>query len=441
MKRLTLAISLLLSAPLAMAAGTTAIAPGTLSTTGPTLDHHALFAATHNPAMADLMVRPGESWRTNYFVGLGTNFEIGDANDFLDKLEELVDILDDPSLATDSVQETLDEFNGVLESVGEQGYLKNSTRLYLPGLPLYFNPKGMEGTWFVEAAVDTQWRLNIIDDELSFDDQNQSFQTGSAAYLKSGIQQRISVGYGREIFSELSLNGKGGRFLAGLTVNLYQLELSKQLYLLQELDGDSNNVQDVAEDQYNDHLVSTTNFGIDAGLVWDANWYRLGLTLSDINSPEFEYGSVGVNCDHLTEDTSRRSNCESSIETVINGRIAANEVHTKHASARVDGTVFPLSNLSVSGSMELAPYDDIVGMENQWASVSTSYTPKNMFIPAVRVGLHQNLAGSELTSYALGLTFFKVLSLDVSASSETVEHEGTEAPRRFSFSLSFEESF
>lgn len=437
MKRLAIAIYAALISPVAFASGNTAINPGSLSTTGATLDHNSLFAGTSNPAMAELMVSPGERFRMNYFIGAGSNFEIGDANDFIDKLEELIDIIDDPDLATGSAQETLDEFNVVLETAGEQGYLKNSTHLALPGLPVYLKPSFMQGTVYFEAAVDTQWRLGFLDSPLNYDSQTGSFSTASSLYIKSGIQQRLSMGYSRDLFEELSLNGVNGRLLAGVQFNLYKMQLSKQLFLLQELGNDG--IENTAQEQYDNNLSSSSGFGVDAGLVWDANWYRLGLTVTDINSPEFEYGDLGVNCGGFEDASTSRSNCE--VTPAFTSEINANEVHTKHASARTDATVFPMHNWSVSGSLDLAAYDDIVGTENQWASLSTAYTPSNIYIPALRVGFHKNLAGSELTSLGFGLTFFKTFNFDLATSTQTVDYDGASAPRRFSFSLSFEESF
>ncbi len=439
MNRLAVAIALLISSPFVYA-GTTAITPGAMSTTGPSTDPHSLFAATHNPAMAGLTVADNEHWRTSYFLGFGANVEIGDANGFIDEIDELIDILDDPSLSTDSVDATLDRFNSVLAEMGDEGYLKSSSSLYLPGIPLYYRPGFIEGTVFVEVAIDTQWRLGLLDSELRYDSQNGSFETSTAAYIKSGIQKRVSLGYGREIISEFSLNNFRGRLHGGVKFNVYNLELSKQLFQLQLLDG--KDIDDVIQDEYENNLESSTAVGIDVGLVWQAEHYSLGLTLSDINSPEFKYGAVGQNCGNLEEGSISRSNCElTRYYTEATGEIRANEVHKKQATASIDGTYFVMPNWSVSSSLELAAYDDIVGTQNQWAYISTTYEPKSFWFPSVRVGLQKNLVGSELTSYGLGFTLFKFLSLDLAASSESVEHDGTSAPRRFSFSLSFEESF
>lgn len=438
MNRTAIAFGALLWAPLTHA-GTAVMSAGPQTTFGPTSNHYSLHAGSHNPAMADLTVAPDERWRFGYFAGFGTTIELGDANSFIDEVDELVDLLDDPSLTEDSVEETLDRFNNILVEMGEEGYVKHTTSLYVPGMPAYFRPGVFAGTMYLEAAVDVQWRVSLLDDQLRFNDQNGSYETNSSAYIKSGIQQRVGLGYGREIGSGFSFGPLEGRLHAGAKLNLYNLELSKQVFQLQQLDG--KDIEDVVEDEYENNQVTTTAAGLDVGFVWDAGFYRLGLTLNDINSPEFDYGPVGVNCEDLEEDTVSRSNCEvTRYFTEVTGDIASHETHTKHATSTIDLTLFPTERWSISSSYELAKYDDLVGAENQWLSLSAAYNTTG-WLPGVRAGLKKNLAGSELTTYSVGLTLLKVFNLDVAASSESVEHDGDKAPRQLSFALSFEETF
>lgn len=438
MKRYAIAFGALLSSPL-VNAGTAVMSAGSQATFGPASNHYSLYSGSHNPAMADLVVSPDERWRMGYLFGFGTHIELGDANDFVDEIDELIDLLDDPSLSGDSVEETLDRFNRTLVEMGEEGYVKQTSSVYLPGSPLYFRPGWFEGTVYAEMAADAQWRVSLLDDPLRFNDQNGSFESNSAAYIKSGVQQRIGVGYGREINPAMFFPATSARLYVGAKLNLYSVELSKQVFQLQLLDG--KDIDEVVKDEYDNNSVSTSAAGLDLGVVWDAHRYRLGLTLNDVNSPKFNYGPIGVGCENLDEDTVRRANCELTRHyTETTGEIKSREEHVKNATATVDATFFPTQRWSISSSLELAAYDDFVGSENQWAHFSTAYNSTN-WIPAVRLGMQKNLVGSELTSYALGFTLFKVFSLDISASAETIEHDGNKAPRSVGFAFGFEETF
>lgn len=421
-------------------AGTSGILPGSMSTIGPSGNNHSLFSATHNPAMAALTIREDESWRVSFFSSVGANVEFGDVNGFVEEVDDLVDILDDPSSTTQSIDDTLNRFNNVLEQMGDEGYVKNSTNIYFPGFPLYWKPSFLRGTIFAEFNMGTQEKLSLIDSELRFNNQNQGFETSTSAYIKTGIEKHFSLGYGQEIFDSYDLSRFGGRLYAGVKINAYSLELSKQIFQLQLLDG--ADIDDAVEDAYENNLETTTSVGIDAGIMWATDKYSLGFTLANINSPEFKYGSVGTSCETITSDAVARSNCELAAHFVeTTGEIKAQETHVKTALASVDATYYILRNWAVSSSMDLASYDDIVGTQNQFIQVSSSYTPDQIWLSSIRVGMQKNLVGSELTTYGLGLSIFKSVSLDLSFCPEKITYEGDSIQRRMGFSLSVEETF
>jgi len=416
------------------------VSPGSTLTTGPVSNGHALYSATHNPAVAALTVGKDENWRIAYLPSISFSTEVGDVNDFVDELDELIDILDDSSLATDSIEETLDRFNRVLKEMGENGYAKVGVGITAPIFPIYWRPSEFSGTFFMEAGVDAQVRLGLLDQPLVYDDQHESFSTGSSAYLKSGIEKRISLGYAKPMLDERKSAEYGGQLYAGAKLKLMNLELSKQVMRLQLLEG--RDIEDVMEDEYDNNLKSTTNIGIDVGVSWVTRFYSAGFTLKNINSPSFKYGTVGVNCAQYEEGSFGRNNCEAAAYFAFEaGEINAYEKHKKHATATVDGSFYPTSFWSLSASADLASYDDIVGMETQMFNLSTAINTKSLWIPDIRLGYHKNLAGSKLASAAVGLSFFDTVTLDARIALDEVTIDGDKAPRSVAFSIAFEEKF
>ncbi len=416
------------------------IPAGATLTTGATSNGHSLFSATVNPAVAAYTVAPDEKWRINYLPTIALSGEVGDVNDFADDLDELIDLLDDPSLADGSMEETRDRFNRVLTAMGESGYTKISVGVHLPLLPLYWRPSEFSGTYFVEAAVDTQIRLSLLDEPLEYDDQHTSFSTGSAAYLKSGIEKRFAIGYARPMLDEKQVARWGGQLYAGTKVKLLNMELSKQVIALQQLGG--KDVEDLIEDEYDNNLRSTTNVSVDVGISWLSKYYRAGLLLSNINSPSFDYGSIGTNCQQFGEGSFARNNCEAAAYFAYEkGRINANEKHTKHAAATLDGSVFPTANWAINASVDLAPYDDIVGDETQRFNISTSLNTTSTWLPDIRLGYQKNLAGSKLSAAGFGISLFDVFTLDAQVALDDVVIDGDKAPRSFALTIAFEEKF
>lgn len=413
---------------------------GTTLTTGHISNGHSLYAATLNPAVAALTVGPDESWRFAYLPSFSFSAEVGDVNNFVDDLDDLIDILDDPSLADDDIEGTLARFNGVLETMGKEGYSRIGSGFTAPLFPLYWRQDEFSGTFFAEFAADTQIRLSLLDEPLIYNNQTIGFTTGSSAYLKSGIEKRLSLGYARPLLNLQKSKSLGGQLYGGVKIKVMNLELSKQVMRLEQLEG--RDIEDVIEDEYKNNRRSTTGIGIDLGVSWISGRYNAGLTLSNINSPSFDYGTIGIDCAQYVEGSFARNNCEAATYfTQDVGRISSREKHRKHAVATLDAGVTVMSGWTINGALDLARYDDMVGMETQHFVLSTAINTRSYWIPDVRLGYQKNLAGAKLASVGLGLSFFDVFTLDARMALDDVVVDGSKAPRSGAISLAFEEKF
>jgi hypothetical protein len=433
MKKLLIAASIMIACN--TYADSSTVNTGSAMSLGPSSNVYSLSSASFNPAMNPLVIKKGESMRMSYFPTLGFNVEIGQVDNFADDLEELADIIDDPDSTTESTSDVLDRFNDVLDIAGEDGYVKFNASMNLPLLPLYFYSKKLGGTIGVDYSVNLQGGISLLDAELSYNNDKETFDTASALYLKSGFEQTFAISYGREVYSRDS-----GKLYAGAKFKYISMELSKQVIPLVELAG--KDLGDVIEDEYDANQITSSDYGIDVGLVWDAKNYRIGLTLENINSPEFEYGEIGDNCGDIVNNTTSRNNCEvARYFTDDTGEIAANEVHTKHALMRVDGLVNLSERLQLSTAIDLAKYDDVIGYDNQWFHTALAYDSDWYVLPSARIGYHKNLVGTEISTVTAGFSLFKTVSLDFEYGLESAIVDGSSAPRRVGFSLSIQEQF
>lgn len=416
-------------------AGTGASGAGPSFTSGPSSNHKNLFSATHNPAMNSFMVREEETYRFNFAPAFSYGLELGDVGNFADDLDDLIDIIDDPESTSDSPTEVLERFNGVLEAMGEDGYIKNTINLKAPILPLYYKSERFGGTLSADFSLNATISARVLDDELTYDP-DKNYLTNTAIYLKSGIAKKLSFAYSREVWSYNEM----GTLYGGARLNISNMELSKQLMPLQMLDG--RDVSDVMTDEYDKNLVSTTAISADLGVVWDADFYRVGLTLSDINSPSFDYGAVGVNCEDREDGSEEQSTCYAT-EYFINekGDLTPYESHTKHARTTIDGAVHLSNKWWLTSAFDLAAYDDAVGFENQWFHIAASYETGGFWLPSLRAGYQTNMTGSETTSLNFGATISKMLNIDIEYGLDSVEVDGTSGPRRLGFALSLTEHF
>jgi hypothetical protein len=396
-----------------------------------------LFSGLHNPAAANTMVSPNENLRVNYFFSLTNSTEYGKVDDFIDELDQLIDILDDPTLAgTDDVQVTLNRFNRVIALAGDEGYLKTTSGVYFPLFPLFWRPDFLKGTISAELNIESQIRLRTLPAPLFFVQEKNTFDTATSAYIKNAIQQKFSLGYSQALSNLIW----GGDLHLGFRLNAYKMELSKQVFLLRLISQD--NIEDLIKEEDKNNRRTTTGMGLDIGAYYDKQSYQAGFTITHINSPRFEYGAIGDNCDKMVERSSQQNNCY--ISDYFSNQLGffdPNETHDKDIAMTVDGTYHINPRWFVAGSAQLASFDDAVGGENQWLSLSTSYQPKKSFWPSSRFGFHKNIADDKLTLIALGFTFADRINFDLQSSLESVNIEGQKLPRGFGFALSIHEKF
>lgn len=440
LKKVLLCVACITAAPV-FAGGTAGVNTGSSMTMGPSSSIYSIESASGNPAMNSLLVADDQAWRFSYFPSFGFSAEFGDVADFSDDLDELIDIIDDSSSTTDSVSEVLERFNSTLVKMGDSGYLKSTLAFGLPLPRLVHRSERFGASFGVSANVQQQIGVSVLDSELSFDDQNGTFATATSLYIKSGIQKSVSLSYSKPLLeiNDERLLGKP-KLYGGLTANIISLSLSKQVSPLQQLDG--RDVSAVLKDEYKANLNESTKIGLNAGVVWDAGKYRLGFTLENINSPSFDYGDIGTNCQEREEDTASRSSCEAATLFIQQtGEIKARESHKMHARTRVDGLYHFNKQWFGTASLDLAKYNDIVGFENQWLHVATAYEFQNNIVPSLRAGFQANMAGEKLSSVTLGMSLLKYFSLDMEYGLDSTSIDGTSAPRRFGIALGVEERF
>jgi hypothetical protein len=247
------------------------------------------------------------------------------------------------------------------------------------------------------------------------------------------------VGYSRGWFDSAQVKEYGGQLYAGVKLAVYSVKLSKQVFLLQKLDG--KDISDVISDEYDRNSQSTTAPGLDLGVIWAADDYRVGATLFNINQPSFDYGPIGENCTSRQENSVERANCEAAADFAqVRGDIKARESHKKAAYISVDGTYYWLPNAWSSASLDLAAYDDFVGTQNQWLHIASEYQPTTQWLPIIRGALQKNFAGSKLTQMALGIEF-KGISLDLAFALDKTQIDGSQLPRSLGISLAIAEQF
>ncbi len=419
-------------------ANTSGYFSGTSLTNGTASNKFSVNSTAYNPASGSIVVRSDERFRVGYMANLGFANELGDVQNFEEELNDLVDTLDEEVASLDDATSLLNRFNAVLPILGESGYLKLQGGVSFPLFPVTLDMPMLKGSLVFDLGSELLVRGSVLDDELVLNPISNNLQTNTALYLKSGTLLKAGVSYSRPVWSynEGHLNGT---LYWGSRLNVYSMSLSKQVIGLESIEDDD--VGDVIQDDYDTNEVSSTDFGIDQGLLWVADKYQVGLTIKNINEPEFDYGVLGQHCESIT-NTNSQANCFVARFHAENlGSLSLGEFHTMHAYTTLDASYLIMPRWLVSVAIDLSEYEDFVGDDLQLFTLSTAYQPDNIWVPGARLGYRSNQVGSELSSVSLGVTLFGVANLDIEYGLEDTVIDGSSAPRKLGLNLGFEERF
>ena len=386
-----------------------------------------------NPAAAAAGGSEENRYRFGLFSSFGGSYEVGAVDGLVKEIEDdLLDTLDDDTVTLGDQTRV----NSLLRRLEKDGYGKFSYGYELPMMPIVIAHSGLGGAFTLDASAATlHWIGVLTDDERPtiYNPTTRFIETSSALYLKNAEQTELSFGYSTEMpYFRL----EQGHLYAGARLRYIQMEMSKALFGLQDLsDGDIDDVGEYVTDRLGKDLQNQSAFALDFGLLWLAENYRLGMTLMNLNTPEFDYPAIGRGCNSL--DGEKQTGCFHALQYA--NEIDLAETHTMNAQAKLDAVFYSMSRHWLLGiAYDVNEVRDPTGSEIQRASISGGYNSLGF---GARLGYRKNLAGSGLSEWLLGLSFVSILNIDLSWSPETADFDGTRIPRTGGINIGLELPF
>lgn len=239
--------------------------------------------------------------------------------------------------------------------------------------------------------------------------------TDSSLITKATQTTELNLGYSRESWS----NGSGSLFL-GAEAKLYLMRLSRFAARF----GDITDSEELFDAIDNAEFRNDQGVGMDLGALWVADNYQLGVQWTNINEPEFRYPEIDI---------------EPFRDVQIIEAIQRDEIFTMESQVKLEGSLFT-SNRRWSAHLgfDANAVEDALGDEYQWATLSAAWTrPNSFWLPNLRFGWRQNLAGTELGYVSVGATVFRYINFDLSSALDTVKIDGTELPQGVMGSIGF----
>ncbi|MGO3739090.1 MAG: conjugal transfer protein TraF [Marinomonas foliarum] len=377
-------------------------------------NQRALATALANPAAPFLMVNQDDedNFRFGIVGPLSVGIEMGDVSDLGDQIEEIEDLIDNANAVNAS--SNANRANDILDEIGNTAYVKTSLGMQVPLMPVIYRTDN-NAAFILDASVSAVAKGSLLADDVTA--VGSDITTDTSFYAQTAVDLQIGLGYSQSIWEN-----SHGMLVGGAKANLHNLSMGRALVKLDDEDVEAG---DAISDSISDDAVSSTGVGIDLGAVWVSNYYQVGVTVANINEPEFDGAPITANA---------ASNKYG---------ITASDKYVMEMQTTIDAAVSTKGKQVTLGmSYDTNPVKDAVGDEYQWAAASVSYYGDSHFLPGLRAGYRQNMAGTELSYATFGLTFLKRLNIDLAVGLDTVEDEdGDEMPRSAFFSIGYDTAF
>jgi hypothetical protein len=401
-----------------------------------------IFSATVNPAAGATVYsakNKGE-FRFGILSSVGGSLELGGLDGVTDDFAEIqssIDELSGGSPSLDDLESVKTDFDTLLQKIGGELYIiQMNGSAHSPIAPFVMTANFLGGSFVVDVNAGAQSKISFVDSPVEIDLLSLEPATNSSFYLKSGMVAEYSIGYSWPIINLTEwLMMDLGRLYGGTRFNFYQVALNKSLFPMNSYDQ----IQSKLIESFTTIPTFQYGYGIDAGLLMVNYKYRLGLMFENLNSPTFNYDTMGENCLSIPAGEEQDS-CFTA--RLLSSKIDLNETHTMNTQLRLEGAMYTFSqNWVVGFSLDLNETYDLVGNPVQRFSLSGAYATRKWLMPGARLGFHTNLSGSALSHISAGMTFFKSFHLDVAYGLQTVVYEGTELPRKLAMNLGFDMNF
>jgi hypothetical protein len=191
--------------------------------------------------------------------------------------------------------------------------------------------------------------------------------------------------------------------------------------------GDITDSEELFESIRDSEFRNDTRLGIDVGALWVSDNYQLGAQVTNINEPKFTFPDVDL---------------EPYRNDGIIGFLLSDQQYTMDRQFKLEASLFTDDrSWSAHLGYDVDSATDPLGDRFQWLTLSGGFTTESWWIPGVRLGYRQNLAGTKMKYLGIGVTAFKIVNIDISSAFDSVKIDGQELPQGLMASIGFQVSW
>jgi hypothetical protein len=235
--------------------------------------------------------------------------------------------------------------------------------------------------WFNTLPIDRPVNLPVSDHVIVKPGQNGVFMVidnDSSLLTKATQTTEFNFGYSRPAWST-----DAGTLFLGAEARVYLMKLSR----ISARFGDITDSEELFDAIRDDNFNNDEGIGLDVGALWVGRNYQLGAQITNL---------------------------------------------------KLEASIFsPNRRFSAHIGLDVDPATDPLGDRFQWATMSAGFQTDSWWFPSARIGIRQNLTGTELGYLSAGFTAFKIVNFDIASALNTVSIDGQDLPQGLMFSLGF----
>ena len=234
----------------------------------------------------------------------------------------------------------------------------------------------------------------------------------SLLLIKAAKVSQFSLAYSRH-----ALESDLGDLYWGIKPTFYRVGLTSVGTRI----GDITDTEALFDDIKNADFIYENGFDVDLGLVWAAEHYQLGASLTSVFEHTYEFPEL---------DRNRFSSA-----SILN-QLNDHEVFTMARQLKIEAGIFTdQRHWSLNVELDANAVVDPMHDEYQWFTLTAGYAADSWWLPSARLGMSRNLAGTGLGYINAGITVMKFINLDVATTLDTVTLDGNEMRRGLNLRL------
>lgn len=397
-------------------------------TTGYVTNSYNLHSVANNPAGLDFLIDAQSSKRLGLVLpNVGLQVELGDASGFKKITDSLNTIIEKSYTNPADLNKAKTDAESLIAQIQEGARVQIGLNLNPLLTPVVWRSEKLGGTlalnFELEAGLDSSFKSSTIE----LDQANNKLSTRAGLDTSVIRLLHTSLGYSKRPFTSLTEVGeKWGRVDVGARLNLYSATAQRAYFLAGS--GDTNQISNLGTS------ASSSQFGVDLGLMNTYTYGQLGLTYYNVNTPKFDFPSL--------------TSADAKAVAASNSSLMLDRTVAFKPQAVLEGSLFNTRrSLALQASYALNPSVNLLGQDIQYSTLSLGVYPKfdssliNVLTPTLRLGYRVNQVGSKLDIYSFGFSLFRALNFDAWWSPKMIGYDSSEVPRIFGASLGFTTSF